>query len=359
VVIYATAGQYNVILSASNAAGSDTEEKIAYITVLNETTPVADFTANPTSIMAGQRVQFNDISLNSPTSWSWSFPGGTPSSSSIQNPEITYNTAGTYSVTLIASNTCGSNQKVISNYINVTPAPVTYCASTSNIYNFEWIAKVAVGTTANSSPNQPDKGYTDFTGFTFNVTPGKSYTLACTPGFSGTKQNEYWKVWIDYNKDGDFADSGEQVLNANKKTTAVSSNLRVPSTATGTTRMRVAMKRGAAPSYCETFTYGEVEDYTITFGAGPVGDGGIHDALVSEGSMLIYPNPAGSELNIQLNGFGERTQLSVFNVLGVKVLSSIITEPYIRQDISTLKPGIYFIVVNDDGRTASGRFVKQ
>ncbi len=61
----------------------------------------ADFTAEPsTNICSGQSIDFVDASVGNPTTWLWSFPGGTPSTSTAQSPSVDYNTAGTYSVTL-------------------------------------------------------------------------------------------------------------------------------------------------------------------------------------------------------------------------------------------------------------------
>jgi PKD repeat protein len=78
----------------------------------------ANFSANQTSICSGQSVNYSDSSTGA-TSWSWSFPGGTPSSSTLPNPTVTYNSAGTYSVTLTASGPGGSDSEVKSNYITV------------------------------------------------------------------------------------------------------------------------------------------------------------------------------------------------------------------------------------------------
>lgn len=80
--------------------------------------PVANFSGTPTTVCSGSTVAFTDLSSNA-TSWSWSFTGGTPSSSTAQNPVVTYNTPGTYSVTLTASNTNGSDPETKTNYITV------------------------------------------------------------------------------------------------------------------------------------------------------------------------------------------------------------------------------------------------
>jgi hypothetical protein len=81
--------------------------------------PVADFTADNTSIVEGESVQFTDLTLNDPTNWEWTFEGGTPESSTEQNPLITYTTEGVYSVWLIASNEAGSNTMYKEDYILV------------------------------------------------------------------------------------------------------------------------------------------------------------------------------------------------------------------------------------------------
>ena len=81
--------------------------------------PVADFTGTPASVTTGGSVTFTDNSTNLPTSWSWSFPGGSPSSSTSQNPSVTYSTAGTYSVSLTSANSCGSDEEIKTDYITV------------------------------------------------------------------------------------------------------------------------------------------------------------------------------------------------------------------------------------------------
>lgn len=90
--------------------------------------PVANFSGTPTTICPGQSVTFTDLSTFNPTSWSWSFPGGTPNSSTLQNPVVTYSTPGVYSVTLTATNGSGNDAFTQTNYITVTtsqPLPVT------------------------------------------------------------------------------------------------------------------------------------------------------------------------------------------------------------------------------------------
>jgi subtilisin family serine protease len=85
--------------------------------------PQANFTANVTTITAGGQVTFTDQSVYNPTNWTWSFPGGTPSSFNGQNPPpIVYNTAGTYNVSLTVSNANGNDVQTNTGYIIVNAA---------------------------------------------------------------------------------------------------------------------------------------------------------------------------------------------------------------------------------------------
>lgn len=224
--------------------------------------PVAQFTTSSTSIHTGQSVTFTDQSSNNPTSWSWSFSGGSPATSTVQNPSVTYNTAGTYSVTLTASNSAGSDGETKTNYITVTGQPITYCSSSASNQSYEWIAGVEVG---NLNYTSGASGYSDFTAQSASLSPGSSVSVSLSPGFSGSAYTEYWTIWIDYNGDGDFEDTGEEVFTGNGNG-VVTGSFTVPSSAGGTTRMRISMRYYYAPEGpCATWTYGEVEDYTVNF----------------------------------------------------------------------------------------------
>ncbi|MCC6281919.1 MAG: T9SS type A sorting domain-containing protein [Saprospiraceae bacterium] len=81
---------------------------------------VADFVTLTPQVCLEGIVYFIDRSLNSATSWQWLFPGGMPATSTLQNPTITYDTLGTFSVTLIATNANGSDTLFLENYVQVT-----------------------------------------------------------------------------------------------------------------------------------------------------------------------------------------------------------------------------------------------
>lgn len=88
--------------------------------------PVADFSASQTSICNGQSINFTDASTGNPTSWSWTFPGGTPTTSSSANPTVSYANGGTYAVSLTVTNAVGNDTEVRNGYITVGNSVMWY-----------------------------------------------------------------------------------------------------------------------------------------------------------------------------------------------------------------------------------------
>ncbi|AEA43211.1 M43 family zinc metalloprotease [Fluviicola taffensis] len=114
-----------------NALLSSTSGRNQLITVSNHaatginsapTLCKAKFSTPRTTVCAGQSIQYTDESYNVATGWTWTFTGGSPASSSSQNPTITYNTPGTYAVKLVATDGSTSNTSDIAAYITVLPA---------------------------------------------------------------------------------------------------------------------------------------------------------------------------------------------------------------------------------------------
>jgi parallel beta-helix repeat protein len=83
--------------------------------------PVANFSISSATICAGDCVTFTDISTNSPTSWAWTFTGGSPTSSATSNQNVCYNTAGTFNVSLDATNAFGTDNHAISVVVLALP----------------------------------------------------------------------------------------------------------------------------------------------------------------------------------------------------------------------------------------------
>ena len=121
------------------------------------TAPTANFTANTTSICLGETttISFSDASTESPTSWAWTFEGGSPSTSTAQNPTVTYSAAGTYDVQLVATNAGGSNTSSKTDFITVTSAPCGPVCETFASTDIDKTISAETATTITSTLNIP------------------------------------------------------------------------------------------------------------------------------------------------------------------------------------------------------------
>ena len=260
-----------------------------------------------------------------------------------------------YSFKVRAHDAAGNNSG-FSNTVNVTTLSnsITYCTSQGNNTNDEYIDRVQLGSINNLSGN--NGGYADFTSISTTLAKGSSNTITITPRWTGTVYYEAYRVWIDYNQDGDFNDSGEQVYTRSRtKASSVSGSFTVPSSAlNGATRMRVSMKYNANSTSCETFTYGEVEDYTVII-SNAVGQGITGDTGFSNAEMSIYPNPAKHTLNISLIEATGKDYV-IYNTVGQVVGKGAYTE---NVNVSSLQSGIYIIEVNTENNKLRKRFVKE
>jgi PKD repeat protein len=123
-----TNGDYAVMVTQNNCSDTSACMNVATDSIN------ADFSASSTTVYEGDSVTFTDATSGSPTLWQWTLSGGTPSSSTSQNPTITYNTAGTYAVTLYASDGTYNDTETKSSYITVLSTTTTVgCDTITNV----------------------------------------------------------------------------------------------------------------------------------------------------------------------------------------------------------------------------------
>ncbi len=207
----------------------------------------------------------------------------------------TYN----YQVQTVCSGTSSSAYSTSSSFTTSGSVTVTYC-TTKGTTTYEYINKVVLGSISNTSGN--NSGYADYTALSTSLVAGSSASIALTPGFTGSSYTEYWTVYIDYNHDGDFTDAGEQVTSGSGKA-ALTKAFTVSTTATsGATRMRVILHYGSSrTTTCGTFTYGEVEDYTVNITGGAGASFASAKTFIVAPEMVVMPNPAkGNNVKVQL-----------------------------------------------------------
>lgn len=330
--------------------------------------PVANFVANQTNVTPATTVSFTDQSTGIPTSWAWSispatgwaYAGGTTASS--QNPQVTFNTVGQYSVTLTATNAQGSDAEVKTNYIIVAQATGPCTPSISNACD-EYIQNVTLNTINNTTACSTG-GYASYTTTNTSLAKGSAYTVTVTPAVGANIGQAYTNdeiaVWIDYNNDFTFstAERVGYVLVAAGWSNQF--NFTVPTTATtGAVRMRarISYQPDGAIDPCGVATYGETEDYTINITSG----GGVGVEENSLSFVNIYPNPTESEVIVDLTAVSENvSKITLLDITGKEVKTIGVTENSITKfDVSNLASGLYQVVISGSESTLTRRIIKK
>ena len=330
------------------------------------TAPVANFVANTTNIVPAITVQFTDLSTGLPTSWAWTvapasgwaYAAGTSATS--QNPQITFNTVGQYTISLTATNALGSDIETKNNYIIVAAStgPCTGSSATCD----EFINNVNLNTINNTSTCSTG-GYADYTTSSTALAKGSSYSLTVIPGTPGQTNSAYTDdeiaAWIDFNNNNNFNDPGEQigyvlvaagwsnVLNFTVPTTATLGNVRM--------RVRISYSPDGAIAPCGQSTYGEVEDYTIQITA----TGGLSENPLD--AISVYPNPTENELFVDMQNIDtDVTRIEILDLSG-KVLQvvQVSQEAIMKMNTSNLAQGMYQIRILSDDYAVTKRFVKK
>jgi len=274
--IYSTAGTYTVTLTATNAGGSNTVTQIGYIIVSAVSTiPVASFVSTVKTGTAPLTAQFVDSSTNTPTTWVWSFGDG--NTSTVENPSHTYVTAGTYTVTLTATNAGGSNTITNTGYITVTYA-VPVAGFTSNV-------------TSGTTPL-----YVKFTDTSTNSPVSWSWTFG--DGGTTTTQSPIY----EYTGAGTYTVTLTATNDAGSNTTSTTGYITVTSVISPIASFTADVKSGTVPF---TVQFTDTSSYTPTSWEWSFGDG---SSSTEENPTHIYTT-AGiySVTHTATNAGGSRT----------------------------------------------------
>ncbi|MBB3122643.1 hypothetical protein FHS04_000131 [Mesoflavibacter sabulilitoris] len=268
-------------------------------------------------------------------------------------------TTSSYTITnLLATTTyevevrskCDTATSSYSSTINFTTTEVNYCDSNGQSTSDEYIGNVTLNTINNDSGiGITDTGYSDYTYITTDLDKTLTHNISVSKIWTGTMWDEAVTVWIDFNKDGDFEDAGETVFNSPaSQTTPVTGNFSIPGNAIiGSTRMRVSMKYNASPASCESFSYGEVEDYTVN-----ITEPSLSNNQFTINDVKIYPNPFNNSFNISLssNFIGHKIEVSVYDMRGRLIIqeNSVFDQKAISVDkLKSISNGTYFIKIKD------------
>jgi hypothetical protein len=232
--------------------------------------------------------------------------------------------------------------------------PVDYCVPVHVSSAAGCIASVSIGGYSRSS---------SCTGYSFTeagpvLAAGSSYSVVLTP--SNSSSRFFWRIWVDFNSDGDFDDAGEQLVTINNKKGTGTATLVIPAQATGTTRMRITVRANASPSPCDDSFSGEVEDYQVTFGAGAPGMK-VFDLQSAtdqgEGALVVYPNPTRDQLNIRVNDWNSSCRMVIYNLNGQAILTQMLSSSSTTLDAGSWPKGMYLILVFTQDKILKERVV--
>lgn len=371
------AGTYNILYEAdcyqsytlTNQTITDLQTIVlpdVLLTPVTATTPINFVTSSITNTTAtigwdDSGVSSYDIQYRVNGSSTWTNTSSVTNSLGLTG--LTASTTYEYQVRSV----CNSSTSSYSSSTTFTTLAVNYCAAAGNSIVDEFISNVQLGGTDNNSLASTTSGYSDYTSsvifpdLNLNST---NNTISVTKNWPGTTYNEAVAVWIDFNNDGTF-EASEMVLDdaSSKTTPVVSPNFTVPGTAVlGTTRMRVIMKyySGAGSNItdpCEnTFSYGEVEDYTVNIIDTTLG---IEDEILN--TFQLYPNPVSSgEINLKMPNDIYEFTITISNMFGQKVytedVKTIINNRHII-NTNGIKTGIYLVTVNTDKGKATKKLI--
>ena len=346
-------GTYTVEMTATNAAGSDTETKTDYITVSPVVAPVADFEADNLTPTVEDTVAFTDLSSNGPTSWDWSFTPATVTfadgtSNTSQNPLVIFDEAGLYTVEMTATNDGGSGTETKVDYIDARDMLTVTVAGTP--------AEICVGETVQLNA--------DASGGTGSYT----YSWTSDPaGFTSDEQNpvvtpEVTTTYMVEVSDGEQLTNGEVAITVNPLPEITLGDwpdtlcneeeppvqlTAIPEGGTfdgnGVTPDGVFSPEGAQLGWnVITYTYTDENGCTNTAQDSIFVDEcvGIISLSAGDGSVTVYPNPNGGKFTIVSRSVIE--EVIILNNTGAKVSEEKHNEATVNISVD-LPKGTYMI----------------
>ncbi|KMQ62112.1 hypothetical protein ACM40_07310 [Chryseobacterium sp. BLS98] len=276
--------------------------------------------------------------------------------------------AGTTSVDLNNLTPClGHMVQVIDNASGDISFPLTfythlnYCRSTSTNLGTLYLSNVTITPSGGLPAMVSASSMSNHTDFRIDLprriqlgVGSVNNVISVTSSWAGAPGISYVKAWIDFNANAIFEASEMIVSTMVDSTNPKAFIFNVPSLANITqcgTAMRVIISETMPAGPCEIFSYGEVEDYGVTF----VNTNLAVDETTKSKEISIYPNPAADVLNI--SGLFSQAEYEIFSVSGQKMGEGRISGNTV--DVRHLAKGIYFIQLKSEGNTIRLKFIRK
>jgi len=243
---------------------------------------------------------------------------------------------------------------------------LSYCGANGKNTVYEWIEAVTIN--GQNFQTGSNGGYFYNKEQSVDVPQSSILQASFTPGFGFNAYGENWQVWIDWNRDGDLEDGGEMVFFGSGDRT-VNASIEVPSyAALGTTKMRVAMKWGNQIGPCETFNWGEVEDFVLNI-VPSSGFKSTEEDLskdTKERQVIrdwsIFPNPVSNQLHLDWSTMDLVVErIVIYNSLGKKMstnpVNTLSGNQQARISVGHLSNGLYFVQLEGDRKVEWKEFI--
>jgi len=391
---YNQTGFYNVTLVVSNALGSDTLTKTNYIEVSDDILPVADFSADRTSICTNTIVSFTDLSDYCPTAWEWSFEpdnvtfmNGTNQYS--QNPMVLFD-EGIYNATLKATNTNGSHSLTRTGYISSGGTPIPFSdnfeetgadmngwvienpddektwALTPVFNPLEGDTAIFINNFNYQTINARDRLISPIMSFKLNQNVFLTFKHAYAQRYNQKDSliiyistdcgNSWERIWA-------MGPDGNGIFETSEPNTSYFEPLTTEDwcgAGYGAGCFLIPLNQYSGMSNIqiafESFTnYGNnlyLDDILVDFAFGI-------DNLKTDNDIYIYPNPASKVLTIQSMTGKNLNNVLITDIQNRSLLFNDISGNALTTtlDISHLKPGLYFVTVNFQGGNSVSRLV--
>lgn len=299
--------------------------------------PTANFTLNNNTICEGQTVTFTDQSASNITGWNWSFPGGNPATSTIQNPTVTYPTSGNYDVTLQVTNSQGNNSSTQTNAITVNATPsIAVNATQTTICEGDNTQITATGGTSYTWNNGLSMASTHI------VSPTVTTTYTASSSNSCGSDNASITINVNTIPNAPIITQNGNVLSAQLQIGETVQWL-FNGNVIGTTNSITINQQGsytAIITNANGCTNSTSDDFGLSVSS-------INDWLTNL-EFILYPNPTNGLFELKLVGLEKDFTLEIVDVLGRSIVfpsNHRSNEKNISFDISNAESGIYFIII--------------
>ncbi len=370
---------FRIVLTVTDEGGLSTIDSVRVYAACDA--PTANFTGSNQDICKYDSVSFMDLSTNFAIDWKWEFPGGSPSTSKLQNPVVQYSDVGEFDVKLIASSVRGSDTLILQDYITVKSLPqisITAPGNTNIVCAGSELKLTA------TSPN-PIKSYqwsrwgvdiSGATGSSYQVTKTGNYRVLVTKVNGCSKLSDKYRVnkkklpvaHITANGPLAFCDGDSVILSATNNPGYTFQWKKYANDLSGDTTANLVVTKPGVYKAIVTDSIGCARASNklvsnVIDCSNPSKEIFSTSGLGGRG-FEIFPNPTNGPISLQFNQESSlQVMIEVLDMRGGVLVKELthglnVNSPDLRMDLSWLTPGVYMIRVTSKGEIQQALIIK-